>query len=124
MIKKKNILNNGQLPIYEPGLKEIIKRNRHYKRIEFTTDIKYAVENSEVIFITVGTPEKEDGNADLKYIFEVAKDIACHMNDYKVVVDKSTVPIGTGKKVKEIIQNILKDRKLNYKYDIFSNRNF
>jgi UDPglucose 6-dehydrogenase len=62
------------LPIYEPGLKEIIERNRHYKIIEFTTDIKYAIENSEVIFITVGTPEKEDGNADLKYVFEVAKD--------------------------------------------------
>jgi UDPglucose 6-dehydrogenase len=72
----------------------------------------------------VDTPEKEDGNADLKYVFEVAKDIACHMNDYKVVADKSTVPIGTAKKVKEIIQNILKDRKLNYKFDIVSNSEF
>lgn len=122
--EKIDILNKGQLPIYEPGLTEIIERNRHYKRIEFTTNIKYAVINSEVIFVTVGTPEKEDGNADLKYIFEVAKDIACHMNEYKVVVDKSTVPIGTGKKVKEIIQNVLKDRKLNYKFDIVSNRIF
>ena len=95
--EKINILNKGQLPIYEPGLKEIMERNRHYKRIEFTTDIKYAIYHSEVIFITVGTPEKEDGNADLKYVFEVAKDIASYMNDYKVVVDKSTVPIGTGK---------------------------
>ena len=118
------ILNRGQLPIYEPGVKEIIERNRHYKRIEFTTDIKYAVRNSEVIFITVGTPEKEDGSADLKYIFEVAKNIACHMNDYKVVVDKANVPTGTGKKVKGIIQNILKDRKLNYKFDIVSNLEF
>jgi len=66
--EKIDILNRGQLPIYEPGLKEIIERNRQYKRIEFTTDIKYAVKNSEVIFITVGTPEKEDGNADLKYV--------------------------------------------------------
>jgi len=112
------------LPIYEPGAKEIIERNGHYKRIEFTTNIKYAVSHSEVIFITVGTPEKEDGDADLKYIFEVAKDIASHMNDYKVVVDKSTVPIGTGKKVKEIIQNILKGRKLNYKFDVVSNPKF
>lgn len=71
--EKIDILNKGQLPIYEPGLKEIIERNRHYKRIELTTDIKYAVKNSEVIFITVGTPEKEDGNADLKSVFEVAK---------------------------------------------------
>ena len=122
--EKIDILNKGQLPIYEPGLKEIIERNRDYKRIEFTTDIKYAVSHSEVIFITVGTPEKEDGNADLKYIFEVTKDIACYINDYKVVVDKSTVPIGTGKKVKEIIQNILKDREVNYKFDIVSNPEF
>jgi len=122
--EKIDILNKGQLPIYEPGLKEIIERNRHYKRIEFTTDIKYAVLHSEVIFITVGTPEREDGNADLKYVFKVAKDIAHYMNGYKVVVDKSTVPIGTGKKVKEIIQNILKDRKINYKFDIVSNPEF
>jgi len=122
--EKIDILNKGQLPIYEPGLKEIIERNKCYKRIEFTTDIKYAVENSEVIFITVGTPEKEDGSTDLKYISEVAKDIACHINDYKLVVDIYTVPIVTGKKVKEIIQNILKDRKLNYKFDIVSNPEF
>jgi UDPglucose 6-dehydrogenase len=122
--EKIDILNKGQLPIYEPGLKEIIERNRNYKRIEFTTNIKYAVENSEIVFITVDTPEKENGDADLKYVFKVAKDIASHMNDYKVVVDKSTVPIGTGKKVKEIIQNILKDRKVNYKFNIVSNPEF
>ena len=68
--------------IYEQGLKEIIEINRHYKRIEFTTDIKYAVKNSEAIFITVGTSEKEDGNADLKYVFKVAKDIAHYMSGY------------------------------------------
>ena len=122
--EKIDILNKGQLPIYEPGLKEIIERNRDYKRIEFTTDIKYAVSQSEVIFITVGTPEKEDGDADLKYVFEVAKDIASYMNGYKIIVDKSTVPIGTGKKVKEIIQNILKDRKVNHKFDVVSNPEF
>ena len=122
--EKIDILNKGQLSIYEPGLKEIIERNRHYKRIEFTTDIKYAVSHSEVIFITVGTPEKEDGDADLKYVFEVAKDIASYMNEYKIIVDKSTVPIGTGKKVKEIIQNILNDRKVNYKFDVVSNPEF
>jgi len=122
--EKIDILNRGQLPIYEPGLKEIIERNRQYKRIEFTTDIKYAVSHSEVIFITVGTPEKEDGSADLKYVFDVAKDIAHYMNGHKVVVDKSTVPIGTGKKVKEIIQNILKDRNVNYEFDVVSNPEF
>jgi UDPglucose 6-dehydrogenase len=72
----------------------------------------------------VGTPEKEDDSADLKYIFEVAKDIASYMDEYKVVVDKFTVPVGIGKKVKEIIQNILKDRKLNYKFGIVSNPEF
>lgn len=77
-----------------------------------------------MIFITVGTPEKEDGSADLKYIFEVSKDITHYMNGYKVVVDKSTVPIGTGKKVAEIIQNTLKDRKVNHKYDVVSNPEF
>ncbi len=122
--EKIDLLNKGQLPIYEPGLKEIMERNRHYKRIEFTTDIKYAVSHSEVIFITVGTPEKEDGDVDLKYVLEVAKDIASYINGYKVVVDKSTVPIGTGKKVAEIIQNILKDRKVNYKFDVVSNPEF
>ncbi len=75
--EKINIMNKEQLPIYEPGLKEIIERNKDYKRVEFTTDIKYAVSHSEVIFITVDTPEKEDGDADLKYVFEIAKDIAC-----------------------------------------------
>ena len=98
-------------PEYAPGLKEIIERKKHYKRIEFTIDVKYAVSHSEVIFRTIRTLEKEDGSVDMKYVFEMAKDIAFHMNDYKVVVDTSTVPIGTGKKVKEIIQNILKDRK-------------
>jgi len=112
------------LPIYEPGLKEIMERNRHYGRIEFTTNVKYAIKKSKVIFITVGTPEKDNGDADLKYVYEVAKDIAYHMNDYKVVVDKFTVPIGAGKKVKEIIQNILKNRKLNYEFDIVSNQEF
>ncbi len=77
-----------------------------------------------MIFITVGTPEKEDGNADLKYVFEVAKDIAFYMNEYKIIVGKSTVPIGTGKKVAEIIRNILKDRKLNYKFDVVSSPEF
>ncbi|MBA7530932.1 UDP-glucose 6-dehydrogenase TuaD [subsurface metagenome] len=110
--------------IYELGLKEIIERNRRYQRIEFTTDIKYIVENSEVIFITVGTPEKEDDNEDLKYVFEVAKNIVCNMNDYKVTVNKVAIPIVSGKKVKEIIQNILKDRKLNYKFDIVCNPEF
>jgi len=77
-----------------------------------------------VIFVTVGTPEKEDGSADLKYVFEVLKDIASYINDYKVIVEKSAVPIGTEMKVIERIQNILKDRKLNNKFDVVSNPEF
>lgn len=121
--EKIDILNKDQLPIYGPGLKEIIERNRHYKRIEFTTDIKCAVSHSEVIFITVGTTEKEDGDADLEYVFEVVKDIARYMNDYKVVVDKSAISIGTGKKVRDNSE-YSKDKKLNYKFDIVSNLEF
>lgn len=96
-------LKNGIVPIYEPGLEEYIKRNVNEDRIEFTTDTKYAVEKSKVIFIAVGTPPGEDGSADLSYVLDVAKSIGTHMNEFKVVVDKSTVPVGTAEKVtKEI----------------------
>ena len=96
-------LKNGIVPIYEPGLEEYIKRNVNEDRIEFTTDTKYAVEKSKVIFIAVGTPPGEDGSADLSHVLDVAKSIGAHMNEFKVVVDKSTVPVGTAEKVtKEI----------------------
>ena len=96
-------LKNGIVPIYEPGLEEYIKRNVNEDRIEFTTDTKYAVEKSKVIFIAVGTPPGEDGSADLSHVLDVAKSIGNHMNEFKVVVDKSTVPVGTAEKVtKEI----------------------
>ena len=96
-------LKNGIVPIYEPGLEEYIKRNVNEDRIEFTTDTKYAVEKSKVILIAVGTPPGEDGSADLSHVLDVAKSIGAHMNEFKVVVDKSTVPVGTAEKVtKEI----------------------
>jgi len=93
--RKIDMLNNGKIPIWEPGLEEMVKRNKAEGRISFTTDIKDAVEKSLICFIAVGTPPDEDGSADLQYVLAVAKDIATYMNDYKIVIDKSTVPIGT-----------------------------
>jgi UDPglucose 6-dehydrogenase len=98
-------LNRGEIPIYEPGLDDMVAKNVREGRLTFTTDVKYAVENSLVIFIAVGTPQAEDGSADLRYVEAVGKDIAKYMNGYKVVVNKSTVPVGAGKWIKEVIQN-------------------
>ena len=117
-------LRNGIVPIYEPGLKELLEKNMKAGRIDFTTDMKYTTENSEVIFIAVGTPPALDGSADLHFVLEVAKSIGQYMNGYKVVVDKSTVPVGTGKLVRETIQKELDNRNLNYEFDIVSNPEF
>ena len=117
-------LKKGIIPIYEPGLKELLEKNMKAGRIEFTTDMKYSTENSEVIFIAVGTPPALDGSADLHFVLEVAKSIGQYMNGYKVVVDKSTVPVGTGKLVRETIQKELDNRNLSYEFDIVSNPEF
>lgn len=117
-------LRNGIVPIYEPGLKELLDKNMKAGRIQFTTDMKFTTENSEVIFIAVGTPPALDGSADLHFVLEVAKSIGQYMNGYKVVVDKSTVPVGTGKLVRETIQKELDARNLNYEFDIVSNPEF
>lgn len=122
--EKINSLKNGVVPIYEPGLKELLEKNMKAERIEFTTDMKYVTENSDVIFIAVGTPPALDGSADLHFVLEVATNIGKYMNGYKVVVDKSTVPVGTGKIVRETIQKELDSRNLDYKFDIVSNPEF
>ncbi|WHY76643.1 UDP-glucose/GDP-mannose dehydrogenase family protein [Neobacillus sp. WH10] len=121
---KINMLNEGIIPIYEPGLETIVQMNFYYRRLNFTTDIKDAVENSDVIFIAVGTPSAEDGSAELQYVLDVAKNIGTHMNGYKVVVNKSTVPVGTGQKVKSMVQEILNERNVDYPFDVVSNPEF
>ncbi len=97
-------LQRGRVPIYEPGLEELVRRNRAEKRLVFTTALDRAVRASEVIFIAVGTPPGEDGSADLQHVLEVARDIARAMNGYKVIVNKSTVPVGTAVRVREVIR--------------------
>ena len=122
--KKIENLKKGNLPIYEPGLAELLNKNMQAGRIKFTSMMKDAVENSEVIYIAVGTPPREDGSADLKHVLEVAKSIGKHINAYKVVVNKSTVPVGTGRLVKEVIKEELTKREKNINFDIVSNPEF
>ena len=117
-------LQVGESPIFEPGLKELLLKNIKEKRISFTTDIKKVIEDSEVLFIAVGTPANEDGSADLHYILEVAENIGTYINGYKVIVDKSTVPVGTGKLVRETIEKKLNQRKQKISFDIVSNPEF
>lgn len=117
-------LNKGILPIYEPGLKDILDRNVAEKRLSFTTDIQKSVEESDVIFIAVGTPPKEDGSADLQYVLSCSRDIGKYINGYKVVVNKSTVPVGTGDLVESAIYKTLDERKLEHEIDVVSNPEF
>src|SRR5439155_19167010 len=95
--------NAAGIPIYEPGLEELVRRNRHEERLTFTTDLQSAVAASSIVFIAVGTPQGEDGSADLTHVLAVARDVGRAMNKYTVVVDKSTVPVGTAKKVGEAV---------------------
>ncbi|MGA9998374.1 MAG: UDP-glucose/GDP-mannose dehydrogenase family protein [Pyrinomonadaceae bacterium] len=103
-------LGNGVIPIYEPGLEQLVEKNTHAGRLRFTTDFRSAVEQALVIFLAVGTPSKEDGSADLSYIESAARSIAEHMNGYKVIVTKSTVPIGTGERLRKLIREHQKTR--------------
>jgi len=114
-------LKAGKSPIYEPGLEELLKKNLKNNNIEFTTDLKKTVEESEIIFICVDTPAKKDGHADLRYVEQVARDISQHMKGYKVIVDKSTVPLETAERVKE---TILKYSPGYTKFDVISNPEF
>jgi UDPglucose 6-dehydrogenase len=117
-------LKKGIIPIYEPGLEEMISRNMKKGRLSFTTDIKSAVNGAEVLFISVGTPPDEDGSADLKYVLNVARDCGKHMNNYILVVTKSTVPVGTAVKVKNAITEELRERNVNIEFDVASNPEF
>src|ERR671915_1414821 len=100
---KIRLLRRGGMPIYEPGLEEMVRRNRQENRLTFTTTLGKAVRDSSIVFIAVGTPQWEDGSADLQHVLAVARDVARAMNGYKVVVAKSTVPVGTAQKVRATI---------------------
>ena len=122
--EKINKLQNDEIPIYEPGLEVIFNRNVKDERISFTTDIEKAIKKSKVVFISVGTPANGSGEADLQYVKNVAHTIGKYMDGYKVIVDKSTVPVGTGRKVEKIINEELHKRNKNYDFDIVSNPEF
>ena len=103
--KKIESLNSGKIPIYEPGLEELVIKNLKQKRLSFTTDIDLAIKKSNIIFICVGTPTNKKSNAaDLKYVFQVSKKIKKNLNSYKIIVNKSTVPVTTGDKIEKILK--------------------
>jgi UDPglucose 6-dehydrogenase len=118
-LAKVRLLRRGKIPIYEPGLEELVRRNRAERRLTFTTTLAKAVRDSAVVFIAVGTPQSEDGSADLKHVLDVAREIARAMNGYKVIVDKSTVPVGTSEKVREVIR-----RETTHPFSVVSNPEF
>jgi len=122
--KKIEGLKNGIIPIYEPGLKELILRNQAEGRLSFTTDMIEAVEQSLIQFIAVGTPPGEDGSADLQYVLSVGRTIGRHMNGFKIIVDKSTVPVGTADKVRLAVQEELTSRASSLEFDVVSNPEF
>jgi UDPglucose 6-dehydrogenase len=117
-------LQNGILPIFEPGLKEIVDRNVVAGRLTFTTDYAYAVKSSNVCFLAVPTPSNPDGSCNLSYVYAAASEIARHLDDYKIIVNKSTVPVGTAEQVKELISSVLKDRNVDLSFDVVSNPEF
>lgn len=121
---KINKLKNGEMPIYEPGLEELVERNVGYNRLHFTTDLTEVLDEVEVVFSAVGTPPDEDGSADLKYVLSVAKQFGRNINKYTILVTKSTVPVGTAKKVKAVIQAELEKRGVDIPFDVASNPEF
>lgn len=118
---KIDMLRKGEMPIYEPGLKEMVAKNVREGRLSFTQDLEEGLKKALVVFIAVGTPEGEDGQADLKYVWEVGRSIAETMDDYKVVVTKSTVPVGTGRKLAKVIRE---NQKRPIEFDVVSNPEF
>ena len=117
-------LKDGIMPIYEPGLEELVKRNVGFERLKFTTDLSEVLDDVEVVFSAVGTPPDEDGSADLKYVLAVAKQFGQNINKYTILVTKSTVPVGTAKKVKAAIQAELDKRGVDVPFDVASNPEF
>lgn len=117
-------LHAGMMPIYEPGLEELVKRNVSYGRLHFTTDLTSVLDDVEVVFSAVGTPPDEDGSADLKYVLAVAHQFGQKINKYTILVTKSTVPVGTAQKVKMAIQNELDKRGVDILFDVASNPEF
>ena len=117
-------LRKGEIPIFEPGLEPIVKSNHAEGRLDFTSDAAQAIAGSDIQFIAVGTPPNEDGSADLKHVLAVAKTIATHMTGYTVIVNKSTVPVGTADKVIEVVQQTLTARGVGFEFDVVSNPEF
>ncbi len=121
---KVNKLKKGIIPIYEPGLEPLVKKNYETGRLRFTTNARQAVEHGHIQFIAVGTPPDEDGSADLQYVLAVANTIATYMNNEKIIVDKSTVPVGTGDKVKAEVARVLSERRVDPTFDVCANPEF
>ena len=117
-------LNRGEIPIYEPGLETYVERNVEAGRLEFTTDVEKAVSHGLFQFVAVGTPPDEDGSADLKHVLAVARAIGEHMEEYRIIVDKSTVPVGTADMVKAEIDRVLAERGKAIEFDVVSNPEF
>ncbi len=117
--KKIEGLNQGEIPIYEPGLDQLVKRNVEADRLHFTTDLQMAIDNGRIVFLCVGTPPAEDGGPDMKYIFKAAEDIGNAMNEHRIIVIKSTVPVGTAANVREVISKVTEEE-----FDVVSNPEF
>ena len=123
-VNKIEKLNRGEMPIYEPGLEELVRRNVEFERLRFTTDLTEVLDDVEVVFSAVGTPPDEDGSADLKYVLAVARQFGQNIKKYTILVTKSTVPVGTAKKVKAAIQEELEKRGVDIPFDVASNPEF
>jgi len=117
-------LNEGQIPIFEPGLEEMVRLNVEQGRLSFTTNLKKAIRESLLVFVAVGTPPLEDGTADLRYVLDVARTVGEEMNGYKIIVDKSTVPVGTADKVRATVEEAMAKRGVSFEFDVVSNPEF
>ncbi len=122
--KKIENLKNGIIPIYEPGLEKMVQRNIAKKRLQFSTSLKDSLHDVDVVFSAVGTPPDEDGSADLQYVLNVAREVGEHMNNYTLIITKSTVPVGTAEKVRNAIKGALDARKADIPFDVASNPEF